>query len=89
MGSQALTTQAYVLQINYMTLMFGLAIGFAVEIVVGHMIGARKLRDAQHLVQKALGLSLALCLIATVCAALSGPWHCDNLPVMRRLSARA
>jgi Na+-driven multidrug efflux pump len=74
MGSKALATQAYVLQINYMTLMFGLAIGFAVEIVVGHMIGARKLRDAQHLVQKALGLSLALCLIATICAALSGPW---------------
>lgn len=73
MGSKALATQAYVLQINYMTLMFGLAIGFAVEIVVGHMIGARKLRDAQHLVRRALGLSLVLSLIATFFAALLGP----------------
>jgi putative MATE family efflux protein len=74
MGAATLATQAYVLQFNYMTLMFGLAIGFAVEIVVGHMIGARKLRDAQHLVRAALALSLGVSLAVAVLAALAGPW---------------
>jgi putative MATE family efflux protein len=74
LGAQALTTQAYTLQISYVALMFSLAIGFAVEIVVGHMIGARKLRDAQHLVRRALGVSLAVSLVATTIAALIAPW---------------
>jgi putative MATE family efflux protein len=74
LGAQALATQAYTLQISYMALMFGLAIGFAIEIVVGHMIGARKLRDAQHLVRRALGVSLVVSLIATTLAALIAPW---------------
>jgi putative MATE family efflux protein len=74
MGATALATQAYVLQFNYITLTFGLAIGFAVEIVVGHMIGARKLRDAQHLVRAALALSLGVSLAVAVLAALAGPW---------------
>jgi putative MATE family efflux protein len=74
MGATALATQAYVLQFNYITLMFGLAIGFAVEIIVGHMIGARKLRDAQHLVRRALALSLVVSLAATLSAALMAPF---------------
>jgi putative MATE family efflux protein len=74
MGATALATQAYVLQFNYMALMFGLAIGFSVEIIVGHMIGARKLRDAQHLVRRALALSLAVSLAATLFAVLIAPW---------------
>lgn len=74
MGGTALATQAYVLQFNYITLMFGLAIGFSVEIIVGHMIGARKLRDAQHLVRAALALSLGVSLAVAILAALAGPW---------------
>ncbi len=74
LGAQALATQAYALQISYIALMFSLAIGFGVEIVVGHMIGARKLRDAQHLVRRALGLSLVISLIVTLLAAFAAPW---------------
>jgi putative MATE family efflux protein len=74
LGAASLATQAYVLQISYLALMFGLAIGFSVEIVVGHMIGARKWRDAQRLVKRALALSLAVSLIATLIAAWAAPW---------------
>jgi putative MATE family efflux protein len=74
LGAKALATQAYVLQITYMTLMFSLAIGFSVEIVVGHMIGARKLRDAQVLVRRALALSMIVSLAVAVLAALAAPW---------------
>jgi putative MATE family efflux protein len=74
LGAKALATQAYVLQITYMTLMFALSIGLAVEIVVGHMIGAGKLRVAQVLVRRALILSMASGFIIAVLAALAGPW---------------
>ena len=73
MGATALATQAYVLQFNYMTLLFGLAIGFSVEIVVGHMMGARKLRDAQHLVRAALLVSLTVSLLVALFAVLVAP----------------
>ena len=42
MGTHALATQAYVLQFNMWILISGAAIGIAVEMVVGHLVGARK-----------------------------------------------
>jgi putative MATE family efflux protein len=74
LGAAALATQAYVLQISYLALMFGLAIGFSVEIVVGHMIGARKWRDAQQLVKRALLISLAVSFVATLISASAAAW---------------
>lgn len=74
MGAASLATQAYVLQTSYLALMFGLAIGFSVEIVVGHMIGARKWRDAQQFVKRTLAISLAVSLVATTVAASAASW---------------
>jgi putative MATE family efflux protein len=74
LGAQSLATQAYTLQITYGVLLFGLATGLAVEIVVGHMIGAGHLRDAHHLVRRALARGLAVSVIAATGAALAGPW---------------
>lgn len=74
LGAQALATQAYTLQITYGVLLFGLATGLAVEIVVGHMIGAGHLRDAHRLVRRALARGLAVSAIVATAAALAGPW---------------
>lgn len=74
LGVQSLATQAYTLQITYGPLLFGLAIGLAVEIVVGHMIGAGQLRAAQQLVRRALAGGLAISVIAASGVALAGPW---------------
>ncbi len=74
LGAQSLATQAYTLQITYGVLLFGLATGLAVEIVVGHMIGAGHLRDAHRLVRRALARGLAVSVIGATCAALAGPW---------------
>ena len=74
LGAQSLATQAYTLQITYGVLLFGLATGLAVEIVVGHMIGAGHLRDAHRLVRRALARGLAVSIIAATGAALAGPW---------------
>jgi Na+-driven multidrug efflux pump len=74
MGAQALATQAYALQITYGVLLFGLATGLAVEIVVGHMIGAGRLHEAHTLVRRALARGIAVSVIVATVAALAGPW---------------
>ena len=74
LGTTALATQAYALQLMYGVLMFGLATGFAVEIVVGHMIGAGQLHAAHTLVRRALGLGLLVSIAVALVAALLSPW---------------
>lgn len=60
LGSSALATQTYVLQINYAVLLASFAIGLGVEIVVGHLIGARELKHAHQLVRRSLAIGMAL-----------------------------
>lgn len=73
LGAAALATQAYALQVNHTVLLFGLATGLAVEIVVGHQIGAGRLHDAHRLVGRVLGLGLVVSLVVALVAALFGP----------------
>ncbi len=74
LGAAALATQAYALQISYAVVMAGLAIGLAAEVVVGHLVGAGRLRDAHALVRRALALGLVISVVTTTCVALAGPW---------------
>jgi putative MATE family efflux protein len=73
LGAQGLATQAYTLQVMYVVLMFGLATGLGVEIVVGHMVGAGQLQAAHRLVRRALGVGLAVSVLVAIAAALLGP----------------
>ncbi len=43
MGTTALATQAYAMQLTYFTVLPGLLIGLATEIVVGRLVGAGRL----------------------------------------------
>ncbi|MCD2339349.1 MATE family efflux transporter [Ideonella azotifigens] len=72
MGAQALATHAYVMQVMYWLLLFGAATGLAVEIVVGHLIGAGQLHEAHQLVRKALGRGIVVSLCLALLAALAG-----------------
>ncbi|MFZ2986668.1 MATE family efflux transporter [Ideonella sp.] len=74
LGALALATHAYVMQIMYWVLLFGAATGFAVEIVVGHLIGAGELHRAHQLVRKALARGLAVSFGMALIAALSSHW---------------
>jgi len=74
MGAQALATQAYTSQLMYGVLLFGLATGFAVEIMVGHMIGAGHLHEAHQLVRRALAVGLMVSVVVATSAALAAPW---------------
>jgi putative MATE family efflux protein len=72
MGTHALATQAYVLQFNMWILISGAAIGMAVETVVGHLVGARHLREAHVLVKRAQTIGFAVTTVVAVMMAWQG-----------------
>ncbi|MCV2353818.1 MATE family efflux transporter [Paucibacter sp. B2R-40] len=74
LGATVLATQAYALQLMGFVMMFGIATGFAVEIVVGHLIGAGRLHAAHSLVRRALARGLVVSVVVALAAALAGPW---------------
>jgi len=74
LGAGALATQAYVLQVSYLALMAGLAVGLSAEIVVGHLVGAGRLHEAHRVVRRALATGLVLSVVLASAAALAGPW---------------
>jgi putative MATE family efflux protein len=74
MGTVALATHAYTMQIIHLILLFGLATGLSAEVVVGHLVGAGRLHDAHRLVRRALARGLAVTVVVALAAALAGPW---------------
>jgi Na+-driven multidrug efflux pump len=74
LGMQAVATQAYVLQLMGLIMLFSVATGLGVEIVVGHLIGAGELRRAHGLVRRALARGIAVALLVALLFALAGPW---------------
>lgn len=74
LGADALAAQAYTSQVMYAVLLFGLATGLGVEIVVGHLVGAGALHEAHRLVRRALAIGLAVSVAVATTAALAGPW---------------
>lgn len=74
LGAAALATHAYAQQVIMIVLLFGLATGLSVEIVVGHLVGAGRLHEAHALVTRALWRGLAVSVVVATVAALLGPW---------------
>ncbi len=71
-GAQALATHAYASQASHLGIVFGLATGFAVELLVGHLVGAGRLHVAFRLVRRALARGLLIALAAALLMALAG-----------------
>lgn len=74
MGTAALATHTYLLQISQFVALSAAAIGFGAEIVVGHLIGAGALHAANRLVRRALVWGFAAAILSASLAALCGPW---------------
>lgn len=74
LGAAALATHAYAQQIIMVVLLFGLATGLSVEVLVGHLVGAGHLRQAHALVRRALARGLLVSVAVATAAALAGPW---------------
>lgn len=71
LGTQALAVHGYVMQVMTLVLLFGLSLGFAAEILVGHLVGARRLHEAHRLVRRSLGWGLVVSTGLALCAALA------------------
>ncbi|MBX3622423.1 MAG: MATE family efflux transporter [Rhizobacter sp.] len=74
MGTEALAVHSYTMQVMFFILVFGLAVGFATEILVGHLVGARQLHEAHRLVRKSLRWGLIVSTSVALAAALAAPW---------------
>jgi Na+-driven multidrug efflux pump len=74
LGTSSLATQAYVLQFNTLILLAGFAMGLAVEILVGRLIGEGHLKDVHALVRRVTWAGLLVAGSVSMLIALSGPW---------------
>ena len=74
MGTTALATQGYTMQIMNVVVLSTVALGFAGEILVGHLVGAGQLRQTLHLVRKTLLWALGLSFAVALLTALTAPW---------------
>lgn len=74
MGETSLATQSYAFQIALVVMLCGTAISAAGEIIIGHMVGAGKFRDAYRQAISNLRLGVVVTVIAVSLAALTAPW---------------
>ncbi len=74
MGTQALATHAYTMQLMLFTVLPGLAIGLATEILVGRAVGAADLRRADGLTHRSLAWGLGFAVGIALLNALAAPW---------------
>lgn len=74
LGALALSTHAYAMQSVTVVLLFGMATGLSVEILVGRLVGAGRLHEAHTLVRRALAWGLAVSVGVATLAALGAPW---------------
>jgi putative MATE family efflux protein len=74
MGTTALATQAYAMQLTYFTVLPGLSIGLATEILVGRLVGARQLGEAHRQARRSLATGVAVSVGVALVAALTARW---------------
>jgi putative MATE family efflux protein len=74
-GTGALATHGYASQLMNLVVLASLSLGFAGEILIGHQVGAGRLREAHRTLRRclgwALGLSVGLALLIAVTAPLT------------------
>ncbi|WAH37600.1 MATE family efflux transporter [Alicyclobacillus dauci] len=71
-GATVLATRVYTLNLMYYILIFGSAVGFGTQIVIGHLCGAGKLDAAYRVVWRSLWVALGVTAVIAVTMAASG-----------------
>jgi putative MATE family efflux protein len=74
LGTTALATHTYAWQLMNLVVLFTAAIGFAGEILVGHLVGAGQLHEANRMVRRSLGVGLVVAVLVATAAAATAPW---------------
>jgi putative MATE family efflux protein len=67
LGTEALTTKVYAQNLMMFIFLFSVAISQGTQIIIGHMVGARKYEDAYHRCIKSLKISIIIsCIMAII-----------------------
>ena len=74
LGVAALATHSYTLQTLKYVLLISMAIGWACEIMVGRLVGAGRLREADRMVKKGVRSGMLASGSLVLIAALAAPW---------------
>ena len=74
LGSQSLATQTYAFQLMNVVVLFSASLGFASEILIGHLVGAGRLREAHRLLRRSLLWGLLMAISMALLVALTAPW---------------
>ena len=74
MGTAQLATHTYASQVMSIIVLFTVSIGFAGEILVGHLIGAGQLHRANRMVRNSLLWGLGVSFLIAISAAATAPW---------------
>jgi putative MATE family efflux protein len=74
LGTAALATHTYAQQLMNLVVLFTVAIGFAGEILVGHLVGGAQLHRASAMVRRSLAWGLGVSFLVATSVALSAPW---------------
>jgi putative MATE family efflux protein len=74
LGAKTLATQTYAFQIMNIVVLFSVSLGFACEILIGHMVGAGHLHEANRLLRKSMAWGLSVSTSLAVLAAVTAPW---------------
>jgi len=74
LGTTALATHTYAWQLMNLIVLFTAAIGFAGEILVGHLIGAGRLHEASRMVRRSLAWGLGVSFVVATTTAATAPW---------------
>jgi Na+-driven multidrug efflux pump len=74
LGTSALATHSYAQQLMNLIVLFTVAIGFAGEILVGHLVGAGQLHRANAMVRRSLAWGLGVSFLIAATAAATAPW---------------
>lgn len=74
LGTDALATQSYTLQLQRLVMLFSIAIGLGTEILIGHLVGAGQFEAAYHELLRNLRTGLITAFGVILVVAATGPW---------------
>jgi putative MATE family efflux protein len=74
LGTSALATHGYTSQLTNLVVLVSVSLGFAGEILIGHEVGAGRLRAADRTLRRSLGTALVASVVGAIAMALGGPW---------------
>ena len=72
-GTLALTTKIYVANLGLFIFLFSVAIGMGTQILVGHLVGAKRFEEAYRRAMRSLKIAIGVAMIISIVFAIAAP----------------